>query len=44
MPIRAEIQGKPPQKSIASPLVRRLARANVELFLEDLNQSLRNVA
>ena len=43
MPICAEIKCKPPRKSIARPLVRRLARANLELFLEDLDQSLRNL-
>ena len=42
MPICAEIKCKPPHKSIPRPLVRRLARANMELFLEDLDQSLRN--
>ena len=42
MPICAEIKGKLPHKSIARPLVRRLARANMELFLDDLDQSLHN--
>ena len=41
MPICAEIKGKPPHKSIARLLVRRLARANMKLFLGDLDQSLR---
>ena len=42
MPICAKIKCKPPHKSIPRPLVQRLARANMELFLEDLDQSLRN--
>ena len=42
MPICAEIKCKPPHKSIPRPLVRHLAWANMELFLEDLDQSLRN--
>ena len=37
MPICAEIKCKPPHKAIPRPLVRRLARANMELFLEDLD-------
>ena len=42
LPICAEIKCKPSHKSIARPLVRRLAGANMELFLEDLDQLLRN--
>ena len=42
MSICAEIKCKPPHKSIPRPLVQRLARANMKLFLEDLDQSLRN--
>ena len=42
MPICAEIKCKPPHKSIARPLVRRLARANMELGSEDPDQSLCN--
>ena len=42
MLICAEIKCKPPHKSISRPLVLRLAQANTELFLEDLDQSLHN--
>ena len=41
-PICTEIKCKPPHKSIPRPFVRRLERANMELFLGDLDQSLRN--
>ena len=42
MPICAEIKCKSPQKSTDRPLVRHLAKASMDLFLKDLDQSFRN--